>query len=111
MTKNDGMYYALGIIKGNFECNKDWATVNLGEIFGSEKYSRYEIGLSNGNSCVALMDIESPKEHGMRRRVIEVNRHIYLDDLVHLLFDALAMDIKLRKDELKEKEGGTNGNP
>ena len=100
MTKKEGMCYALGIIKGNFECGRDYQTVNLGEILGSNKYSPYEIGLSNGNSCIALMDIKSPKEDEMRRRVIEVNRHLYIDDLVHLMFDALAMDIKMKKNEI-----------
>ena len=98
MTKKDGMYYALGILKGYFESGKDYHTVNLGEILGKEKYVKYVIGLSNHNTCVALMDIESPKEHEMRRRVIEVNRHLYIDDLVHLLFDALAMDIRINKE-------------
>lgn len=97
MTKKEGMYYALGIIKGKFECGKDYESVNLGEIFGSDKYSAYDIGLSNGNTCVALLDVKSPTEHEMRRRVIEVNRHLYIEDMIHLMFDALAMDIKMKK--------------
>ena len=94
MTKKEGMFYALGILKGNFECGKNYRTVNLGEILGKTKYSKYELGLSNHDMCVVLLDMKSPKENDMRRRVIEVNRHLYIDDLVHLLFDALAFDIK-----------------
>lgn len=99
MTKKESMYYALGMLKGYLECDRDYKTVNLGTVFGDDKYNKYELGISNCNTTVAIFDVEAEKTEELRKRVIEVNKYFYIDDLVHILLDALAYDMKLDKDE------------
>lgn len=96
MNKNKGMLYALGEVKGYLECEKDYKTVKLGDLFG-EKYNKYELGLSNGIDMVCIYDVSTRKANGTRRRVIEVDRHFYIDALVYILNTALAEDLKLEE--------------
>lgn len=95
MNKREGIIYALGIVKGFLESDKDYKTVKLNELFGS-KYDGYELGLSNGDKSVCLYDTRT-NNASTRRRVIEIDRHFYLEDLVQLILQALAMELRLQK--------------
>lgn len=97
MNKREGIIYALGQIKGFLESGKDYKTVKLKDLFG-DRYERYEIGLSNGDSSVCIIDVVSEHNELARGRfVIEINRHFYIDDLVNLILQGLAFDMKLQK--------------
>ena len=97
MTKREGIMYALGQLKGYLEDGKDYQTVKLKELFG-DKYERYELGFSNGDKSICILDVSKKSDGiGRGRFVIEINRYFYIDDLVNLILEALAFDLKLQK--------------
>ena len=99
MDKKDRMYYAMGIIRAYVECDKNWKTVPLGNII-DEEYEDYVIGVSGTNDeKITLFDVSS--DDGKRRRVIEVTCDFKVDQVVHLLLEALSYDKERKKNEKK----------
>ena len=96
MNKKEGIIYALGELKGQLECGKDYNTIKLKDILG-EEYNAYEIGFSNGSDSLCVLDTKSKGDFIRGRYVIEIDRHFYIDDLVNLILQGLAFDLKLKK--------------
>jgi hypothetical protein len=96
MNKREAMYFALGVLRGCLDCGKDYNVVELESLFG-EKYKKYILGFTNCNSSIGLIDIEAPKTDDLRRRVIEISRDLDGEQIVGLLLEALAYDIRNNK--------------
>lgn len=90
-NKKMGMYYAIGILEGLAKCEKEYKHVKLGEIF-NEKYERYELGFSSELKTVVLF--KDFKDDKKRYRVTEITSHFNADQIVTLLLQALAYDMK-----------------
>ena len=93
MNKKEAMYCMVGMLRGFIDCDKTYRTVKVGEFLG-EKYNKYELSMTNCDTTVGLLDTKAPKLKDLRRRVIEINRELDIDKIVHLLLEALAYDIK-----------------
>lgn len=91
-SKKDAMYYAVGILNGFVECEKEYRHVKLGEVL-NDKYSKYELGTSmlEKHREIVLFRTVGEKD---KIRVIEITDEFEIDQIVGLLLAALSYDMK-----------------
>ena len=92
MDKKDKMYFVLGMIRAYVESGKEYKTVSLGEFMGKD-FQDYVIGVSGTkNDQITLFDESINDER--RHRVFEIANDFEVHQMVHLMLEALAYDMK-----------------
>ena len=92
MNRTEGIYFALGLLKGYCDSGKDYKTVNLIDVFNDQVYSDYCLGTSEAYNEIILW--YKYDDHDNRRRVIEITREFNVRQIATLLLQALAYEIE-----------------